>query len=1290
MKKKISIALALLWAIITGLYIADPARRHTEQLLTTQSKQTAKDNMLSSLNVTSIAQDRRGLVWIGTSAGINVFDGKNYTQFFHDKKDTTALPDDYINVMHLDRKGRMWVGTQNGVARYEGGGIFRRFALPASGSITAIRDISPSDNQQYITDSGAVVVTCRKQDFLIADGTTPKALPRQDKRGAKTVSSSLPTEESPLPSNDKLLVKPKDIVSTTFRDDNGNLWVGYHNAGYQILSDNRMAFTLANHNRLADETTGRDITCLERVGNHILAGTTLRLYVYDCAADAIEYIFYKDLFVSDKSSSASDKNSSAPDKSSFARNELTSILPIDQERVWLTSDKQVQRCHVSGCHISADARFQAPAGMTYGASAVLRGDAYVCTNTPWLLIFRRDGKHVDSLRIDNAWYNEEAKITPLGDGTLLMVMKDMHMCLLHPEKRTVEEYPVRGLAMTGYIEPAFVMQDSHHNVWLGTKRSGLYRIDLKRHDVKRMTFLNDVHIQAMEEDRLGRLWITTLKDAVCYVPGTGEVFMNSLVSSSQNNWNRQFFDNSICLSPSGCVVLGGSDGCKFVPTQGDAASEAEKLKQTARKLTIYALNVETKDDRNLTLKDDVASNGSYTLAHDENTLEFNFFYPNYSHRASLMFQYMLEGYDKTWQEPTYLHEARYANLPHGDYTFRLRLISSQERAPLAECKIPVSIRRAPWFSLPAWLFYIACFACLIFYINSLYLRIRTNRLNYIQEQHEREREKRTGEMNMNFFANISHEFRNPLTIIAGPLLSLKSSEGLSEEVRSTVNRICISVNRMLRLIDQMLDFNQLEADALRLKVSQVDAEAEMKTLVQAFSDSARMKSITLKTVIGEGNYHVWLDSDKLEKIMSNLFTNALKHTPVGGTICICMQHKYVGSEHYLKISVENSGSHIEEDRMDDVFKRYYQLSDMRKGHHYDWGAGIGLYYVKRLVGLHHGSISVRNVPDFASEGSGVEFSFTLPADRTLFSQEELSAQSHKVLQIPVETDDKKNVQAETNALTKTDNITEGQTDSTHPKTKLLIVDDDIDVAQYIRSIFCHDYELEIRYSAEAALNDMELIQPDLILSDVIMGKMSGYEFCQKLKESLLFSHIPVVMITAKSNISEQIDGLKMGAVAYVTKPFSPSYLMALVASQLKQLMLLRERLSSSTNIDDVPQDLASSLSEQDHQFMDELYSYMEKRMANQDLNVATISRDLLVSQSKFTYKLKELTGETPGAFIRHFKLNKAMQFLQEGKYNVSEIATLTGFATSAHFAVAFKKQFGVSPSEKGKRVKSEE
>ncbi len=1213
--------------MLAAQYVASPGRWRTAVKLEPVGKHCTGDYMLSSLNVTTIAQDKSQLMWIGTSAGINVYDGENFIQFSHDSRDTTALPDDYINVLHRDRMGRMWIGTQNGLARYEGGCRFSRVKLPdADGNIVRIADAPQS------ADKGAVVASDGKHSYLVSAG-------RVSDVSADTALCRLlrPKTDPALPATalyPVVLTKPRDLVSATFRDADGNTWVGFRNAGYQVLSDNQTAYKMANDNALAHVTEGRDVTCLATVGQHILAGTTLRLYTYDATTDRQNYIFYNQLF--------------------GERQELNGIVALDNRRVWLVGNRRLLCCEVSGGSTTIVGGMPKNGGTgVHLGSGVCAGDCiYVSCDGGYLLKNVFGATDTGRISVPSQWYDEETQLALLADGNIVLFMKNMHFALLNPKNGSVRELSVSGELPHGNVDPAFVRQDSRGNVWLGTKRSGLYRLDMARRRVVAVPVVSDVHIQALAEDSLRQLWITTLKDATCYQPHTGAVLMNSLVSSSQIGLNRQFFDNSVCIAPNGDIVFGCSDGCKFVPVAVGRGNVG-----AAQRLRIHYMGVVTASGERLVMNDSIADGTCYTLSHSENNVEFGFFYPNYNRRSSLMFQYRLDGVDKAWSTPTYKHKASYANLAPGKYTFRLRVVTSPAHPPLAERSVVVVVRPALWASPAAWFLYAACLALLIFHINRLYLRIRTNRLLLLNEHNERERERRANEMNMNFFANISHEFRNPITIIAGPLLSLRADKALPEGAQTTLNRVCMSVNRMLRLIDQMLDFNQLETDALRLKVRSADAAAEIRSMANAFCESTRVRGITLNVDICEGDYTAWIDTDKLEKILSNLFTNALKHTPDGGTIDISASTATEDGMKKLTVRVYNSGSHIDNDRLADVFKRYYQLADAQNGHHYGWGTGIGLYYVKRLVGLHHGKIGVANVEE---ERGGVAFTFSLPIDGDFYTEEERAAEPRETLLLPVD-----------------GNISVAEKSEPKEKTKILIVDDDIDVAQYIRYIFAADYIVENRYSAESALDDIASIAPDIILSDVVMGEMSGYEFCRRLKSDLMTSHIPVVMVTAKADMSEQVDGLSLGAVAYVTKPFDPAYLRALVKSQLSNALSLRRKLGESTETEAV----ADQMSAEDRRFMDELYRYMKQRAAEQELNVPTVCHDLLISQSKFTYKLKQLTGDTPGAFFRKYKLNRAAQLLHEGKYNVSEVAVMTGFSTAAHFSVAFKKQFGVVPSE---------
>lgn len=1245
---------AALFLILLLCYVIDPNYWQTQRRLCPAKSEVGHDFMLSSLNVTSIAQDARKLIWIGTSAGVNVYNGTDFVQFSHDSQDSTALPDDYINVVFRDKANRMWVGTQNGLASYEGANRFRRYAMPEGGdNIVAIADAA--------NGRGHVVVNNGKHTYEVSAQGEVK-LSNQPVEQQIVDLAALDTAYVAL------LDHPREMIACEYVDSGGNRWVGYRNAGFQVLSHNISSYVRANRNALTRATAGKDIVCLKRVGRYILAGTTLRLYVYDMFTGCIAETPFHQLF------GASGK------KENNATYELKDVVALGADSVALLSDEALVIGRISmttlGIVPLRMVRQQARLGMGLKVERTL----YVTADGGVLLAYDWQKNEMRRIRVYASCYDAETQLAVLRDGGVLLFMKQMQLAVWHERTQQLRSIKTDVVASAARnIDPAFALQDSRGRVWLGTKRYGLYSLDMKHGRVVRRNIVNDVHVQGMTEDERGQLWITTLKDAICYQPVEQRVMMSSLVSSSQNGWHRQFFDNAICLSQDSCVVLGSSDGCLFLPTaSGNRLLASNKRQQGQQQVTydhgtslegglcIYGMMGKKRSGDAFVVDALRHDNAHYTFAYDENTLKFNYFYPNYSRRSALLYQVKLEGHDAQWRTPTYDNAITFENLRPGRYAFKVRLLTSLQQEPLAERVVYFDVKSAPWACGAAWVLYVALLLGAIVCVNSLVLRLRTNQMLLHNEQRERVRERNTKEMNMNFFANITHEFRNPLTLIAGPLLALRADQSLPQSVHQTLNRVAMSANRMLRLIDQMLDFNQLEADALRLQVVRTDVSALFDEWTAAFEESCRVRHIVLQKHCSlTATDTVWIDADKMEKVFSNLFTNALKHTPDGGQIILTLRLSAAPAP-WLCAEVFNSGSHIDPQHLNDVFKRYYQQRDVKEQHDYGWGTGIGLYYVKRLVDLHHGEIKVENT---ACEGlEGVRFRFRLPVGEAAYAIADFGHEVKQVMQIPLE------ASVPNESATEAD---EHLTADLKDKPRILVVDDDTDVAQYVCSLFKLRYQVEVRYSAESALADIAQLKPDIVLSDVMMNGMSGFEFCKTLKADLTYSHIPFVLITAKADMSERISGLRLGAVAYVTKPFDPMYLQALVEAQLQNVQTLRRKLGESIETDE----LADALSEQDRKFMDELYALMQKRASELDLNVASVCRDLLISQSKFTYKLKELTGDTPGVFFRKYKLNKAAQLLREGKHNVSEVALMTGFATAAHFSVAFKKQFGVSPSE---------
>lgn len=652
-------------------------------------------------------------------------------------------------------------------------------------------------------------------------------------------------------------------------------------------------------------------------------------------------------------------------------------------------------------------------------------------------------------------------------------------------------------------------------------------------------------------------------------------------------------------------------------------------------------------------------NPDINLKYDQNGFSISFAALDYSESERLHHYYKLDGFDQYWINAHNNKEAYYANLPAGTYTFRVRITQNDQSTIVGENAIRVIVHPAPWATWWAYTFYlIAGITILAFFIRAMW-RIRAEKQAVLRAEQAKAQEQFINKMNMSFFANISHEFRTPLTMISGPISLLYSSSDITGENKNLLRIVQRSVNRMLRLVNQMLDFNKLENDTLKLKVRPTEIVVFLKELTDIFRVNAESKSITMITNGLEGSFIAWIDEDKIDKIFTNLMSNALKYTPAGGRINV--NFDIVSGEdavQAVKIEVINTGQ-IPDDKLEKIFERYYQISDEHGGI-YNWGTGIGLYYARSLARLHHGSLTASNLKD----DNKVMFTLIVPVGQSAYSEAERSHEQVNQLEaFPLE---------ENPLPVKPD------PDLDKEKKTIMVVDDDSEVAYYLEMLLGSDYQVVCRFNAESALEAITENAPDLILSDVVMPGKDGYWLCREIKESLQLCHIPVILVTAKTTIENQVEGLNVGADAYVTKPFEPHYLMALIKSLLNNREKTRSLLSRSTQTDKMDENV---LSPQDNMFMTELYHLMESELSNPELDVTRMTQLLKISRTKFYYKVKGLTGENPSVFFKTYKLNRAAELLKEGKYTISEIADMTGFNTLSHFSKSFKQQFGIPPSE---------
>ncbi|MBO4455142.1 MAG: response regulator [Bacteroidales bacterium] len=813
-----------------------------------------------------------------------------------------------------------------------------------------------------------------------------------------------------------------------------------------------------------------------------------------------------------------------------------------------------------------------------------------------------------------------------------------------------------------------LFKDGAGNIWMGTVGNGVLcrKADSGLYGPVEGAPCPD--ICSMQEDRHGNIWVSSMNGLGKYDRTVGEFIHYFEADGIGGN---QFSDRASCILPDGTLLFGGTHGITcFNPLDAPARRTVPLVFEDLR---IHNQLVRPSEDG--PIQAELCEKPDVTIRHSQNGFSISFAALDYSGLEQIRYAYRLDGFDKYWIRLGTGHEAYYANLPPGKYKFRVRIADGSHSITETEESLNIKVL-PPWYgSWWAILLFSLLFLAALYILFRLFqhvrrvrkraaAHIRAERREREQAEAAREAEKALNRIQMNYFSNVAHEFRTPLTMIAGPVSQLAASEGVKGQDRQLVSIIQRNAAWMLSLVGQLLDFNRIGNSKLQMKVAKMDVLEPLRDIADLFRFNAESKGIEFTTYGLEDSFVMWVDADKMQKIVMNLLSNAMKFTPSGGKVSLgfdvvprssaAAQFPLTEADtdgQYAQISVADSGPGIPESEMEKIFERFYQM-----GGHKGQGSGIGLYYARALTGLHHGYIKAWNRPE-----GGAMFSFVLPVSASSYTEDERTSETPQL-------------QIHDAAVAMPASTEESDAEKKH----IAVVDDDIDIANYLKVMLSPLYKVSVYFDATSALAGMEENVPDLVISDVVMPGKSGYELCEAVKADLQLSHIPVVLVTAKVAVENQVAGLDKGADAYVTKPFQPAYLLALVKSLLENREKLHRQLGSVTTTEEIAPE---ALSPRDAAFMNELYALMEKELANADLDIIRISEMMKISRTKFYYKVKGLTGENPSVFFRRYKLNRAADLLREGKFNMSEIAYMTGFNTLSHFSTSFKKQFGVPPSE---------
>jgi len=512
-------------------------------------------------------------------------------------------------------------------------------------------------------------------------------------------------------------------------------------------------------------------------------------------------------------------------------------------------------------------------------------------------------------------------------------------------------------------------------------------------------------------------------------------------------------------------------------------------------------------------------------------------------------------------------------------------------------------------------------------------------------------------MKSRFFSNISHEFRTPLTLILGPLEKLRKN--IDDSLQPTVDVIERNGNRLLKLINQLLDLSKIESGRVALKAALVDAVPLLKGWVTSFDSFADAKGIKLHFSSEKEACFLYVDQEKLEEVIINLLSNAFKYTPENGHICVDLLEKVKNEKEYLSISVSDTGTGIPEQELEHIFDRFYQASNADTED--VTGTGIGLSLIKELTELHKGSVNVKSIL-----GEGSTFEVLLPLGKEHLSEMEIVgiSQAKKMVK----------EQQQLQLAPESEFTGEGIQDNTRPV--VLIIEDNQDLRSYICEILNDSYNVLEAIDGKEGVAMAIDHTPDIVLSDLMMPKMDGLEVCKSLKGDMRTSHIPVILLTAKSSKEDKIEGLKSLADDYLTKPFDTEELLI----RLKNLIELRKQLQLHFSTGDILKPKKINMSSMDTVFMEKVTNQLEVEISNSLFGVVELANTVGLSKSQLLRKVKAITNLTPNEFIRSFRLHRAMEMLQQQTGTVSEIAFATGFQNASYFAKCFQEQFGKSPS----------
>lgn len=1289
---------------------------------------------LTNNSVNALLVDSRGFLWIGTDLGLNRYDGYNVRNFYN-YNNSPKSPITNVTDIQEDALGNLWMRYENSLARYDyhtnsfdldnvkylqllGFDIAGDFRLQTSekGALWVVgngkiqrKDLSDEKGKIQtwkvnikITNSNGWHFEDNGEDLLLTDGeklwrfntksgrlqriTLPKEMMNDnshlriyiDSEGVLWVYSmvnehicfiqqnsiaqpfTIPSSE--VASGSKSSDSENNAIRKIFDDGQGQIWIATDHRGAFVFNKQTRQFKHICHNSVDPTSLSSDnvttILC-DRQGTvwmgHLTTGISFSNERYDLFShfgglgnistmlfDSVGNLWLgtdgNGLFVHHPDG--------AIERTSLPNITISSILEDHNGTIWIgtynnglyrmNSTQSFTLYNKENGHLPHNSVWQMvedEKGNIWFTS-VFETVALFNTATEKAAVYSHNGKKVEGLS-----FATDGKGT-IFCGTYYGVwVYDSHsgkpIYVLGNKKGTQEFLQM-------YIGPMYY-DNNTDMLWIGhkvgitvwdTKRDSLYYID-------NTSGMPDANIKGIVSDKTGKIWVSSDKGVSCIRTITGENGTSFSIRpfTANEGLQTEFFNTfAYARSKDGNVFFGGNNGYTEINTNNIVSNE---------EAPIPAFTDVSLGDSILTHPDNKEwGDAEVDIHYNDYQLKVSFFTGNLISANRVLYSYRLEGLNDKWTT-TKDNSVTFFSLAPGKYTLEVK--ASGEDGVWGEVR-QLTIHVAPPFYLSWWMkviYVLLILAVIYFIIHLMHLR-QQKRLEEEKLRIEQGQQVQLSEMKLRFFTNISHDLRTPLTLIISPLQSLLK-ESLADDVKKRLTMINKNAQLLLNQVNMLLDFRRLDVGADNLKLQSVDIVHQINDACMSFYDYAKERNIQLKYTPSIDKLFVDIDAEKLNKIIYNLLSNAFKFTPDGGHIDVKLDNP--GNE--FSLSVADSGKGISDSNKELIFQRFYQVKDDDP----KAGSGIGLHIVNEYVKMHGGTVNVTdNTP------SGAIFTVTIPKQTEVVAQQVTdSAEIQSVESQPAET------------IQPAPSATEGKKET----FSLLVVDDNHDLCTFIADSLRDTYNVFVAYDGAEALEQLKANDINLVVSDIMMPKIDGLELCRRIKTDISTSHIPVILLTAKSADMSIIEGLQQGADDYITKPFNIEHLKLRIQKFIEWNNQSHQAFQQRMEIE--PSEI--TITSLDEEFIKNAIAVVEEHMADSDFSVDSLGKTLGMSRTHLYKKLNTITGKGPHDFMRTIRLKRAYRLLEKSQLQVSEVAYKVGYSSPKRFSENFKAEFGITPSD---------